>query len=100
MLIKRHVFEDMKQRYPELWLPQATGIYKRWKLENGVLQCFELLRGENGMFASEDVSFCRRWTEGCGGEIWVDVKDEIGHMGQILVRSALLNRLLSSTTVS
>lgn len=93
MLIQSEVFSQIKQRYPELWLDRPIGIYKRWKLENGVLQCFESIQGSDGMFCSEDIAFCRRWVEGCGGEIWVDIKDEIGHMGQFLVESAFMNRL-------
>ena len=93
MLIRRDVFSIIKDMCSDLWLDKVSGIYKQWGLESGVLQCFESLRGEDGVFASEDISFCRRWTEICGGEIWVDVKDEIGHMGQIMVQSAFLNRV-------
>ena len=30
---------------------------------------------------SDDLSFCRRWTLGCGGEVWADGMSEITHVG-------------------
>jgi hypothetical protein len=30
---------------------------------------------------SEDVSFCSRWREGCGGEIWANINHKISHVG-------------------
>jgi hypothetical protein len=36
---------------------------------------------EYGFTLSEDISFCRRWIEGCGGEIWVNVAHPVTHTG-------------------
>ena len=30
---------------------------------------------------SEDISFCKRWVEDCGGEIWVDIVSRVLHLG-------------------
>ena len=30
---------------------------------------------------SDDLSFCRRWTLGCGGEVWADGMSQIAHVG-------------------
>lgn len=30
---------------------------------------------------SEDLSFCRRWQQLCGGEIWANIVHDIGHSG-------------------
>lgn len=35
------------------------------------------------MFA-EDQSFCHRWVEGCGGDIWLDCGAIIGHVGPVV----------------
>jgi hypothetical protein len=81
MLIKREVFEQIKARYPELWSEQTKGSYARLGLEGGVLQCFETMPDKNGIFVGEDVAFCNRWVEGCGGEIWSVVTETILHVG-------------------
>lgn len=51
-------------------------------MKKGVLQCFESMPDENGIYCGEDAAFCRRWVEGCGGEIWSVVTENILHVGQ------------------
>jgi len=82
MLIQRGVFEQLKERYPELWVEKANSFYRGFGLSGGVLQCFEPIAGDDGIANGEDVSFCRRWAHGCGGEIWCCVDEVIGHVGQ------------------
>jgi hypothetical protein len=82
MLIQREVFEQIKERYPELWVEKTNAFYRAFGLTGGVLQCFETIPGENGIYNGEDVSFCHRWVIGCGGEIWCCVDEVIGHIGQ------------------
>ncbi len=36
---------------------------------------------DGSMFESEDISFCRRWVEDCGGQIWADIDSRIMHYG-------------------
>jgi hypothetical protein len=80
MLIRREVFARLKLRFPELWA-EKTGMYGHMGLSGGVLQCFETMADENGLFVGEDIAFCRRWVEGCGGEIWSVVTETIVHVG-------------------
>jgi len=71
MMMQRQVLERMAQ------LPGVL-------LQDGprrLLQCFRQLPNENGFVLSEDISFCRRWTEDCGGEIWVNVAHPVQHVG-------------------
>lgn len=43
---------------------------------------FSHLRGRGGaVMHGEDTSFCRRWIEGCGGEIWCHEQARITHHG-------------------
>jgi hypothetical protein len=35
----------------------------------------------NGVYTSEDYSFCRRWQTLVGGEVWALVREDIGHVG-------------------
>lgn len=36
---------------------------------------------DGGLVYGEDQSFCRRWTEECGGEIWLDSESAVTHWG-------------------
>jgi hypothetical protein len=81
LLIKREVFGTIKQRYPELWCERIENTYANFGLTNGVLQCFEPMPNEYGLYGGEDAAFCQRWVEGCGGEIWSVVTETIVHVG-------------------
>lgn len=81
LLIKREVFETLRQRYPELWCERIEDTYANFGLTKGVLQCFEPMPNEHGLYGGEDAAFCRRWVEGCGGEIWSVVTETIVHVG-------------------
>jgi hypothetical protein len=82
MLIERQVFCSIKQRFPELWVEDPGESYRSFGLQGGVLQCFDSVQGPDGLFPGEDIAFCRRWVEGCGGEIWSSVDEAIVHVGQ------------------
>lgn len=81
LLIRRSVFDAIKARYPELWCERIEDTYANFGLTRGVLQCFEPMPNEHGLYGGEDASFCRRWVEGCGGEIWSVVTETIVHVG-------------------
>jgi hypothetical protein len=82
MLVHRDVFAAIKARFPELWVANPGEKYRSFGLEGGVLQCFDSVQGPDGLFPGEDIAFCRRWVEGCGGEIWSSVDEAIVHIGQ------------------
>jgi hypothetical protein len=84
MLIKREVFEQMREAYPELYRDTAGSYYAHHDLKR-VLQCFEPLADDNGVALSEDISFCRRW-RAIGGEIWAMFDHMIGHTGPYTFR--------------
>lgn len=79
MLIQRHVFERMAA------IPDLMGVGAEIMIADGYsgrfLQCFRPIIQDNNLPLGEDLSFCRRWTETCGGEIWVAVDHEIEHVG-------------------
>ena len=81
MLIRREALERMRERCPELWSDDPRGQYRGAGL-NGVLQAFEPFQAPDGTFYGEDVSFCRRWVERCGGELWACSDAEIIHVGR------------------
>jgi hypothetical protein len=85
MLIKREVFETLRDAYPDLHRPAANTYYEHQGLTH-VLQCFDPAYDENGVAMGEDVSFCRRW-QATGGELWVVYDDTVGHVGPFVFRA-------------
>ncbi len=81
MLVRRDVFDRIKARYPQLWCEAIENTYGKFGLKGGVLQCFEPMPDERGHYCGEDTAFCRRWVEGCGGEMWAVVTETITHVG-------------------
>lgn len=94
MLVQKTVAEQLRQAYPDLWVEAPSNPYPSFGNLKGVLQCFEALQNDKGQYISEDLSFCRRWVEGCQGEIWVNIKDPITHSGKIAFNSAFLDRFV------
>lgn len=93
MLIRREVFDRIKERYPQLWCEAIDRTYGKFGLKGGVLQCFEPMPDESGHYYGEDVAFCRRWVEGCGGEIWAVVTETITHVGSETFTGNFLTKL-------
>jgi len=69
LMARREVFEALAVRYPNLRYG-AGGFHYAF---------FDCLL-EAGAFLPEDYSFCRRWTD-TGGEIWVDLRSRLAHVG-------------------
>jgi len=44
----------------------------------------------------EDYSFCCRWREACGGEVWVLADEQIGHVGQHTFVGTWLDAIMES----
>lgn len=84
MLIRREVPERMV----------ATGVAKPVPGFNGpgypgadFHDFFSHLRGRGGaVMHGEDTSFCRRWIDGCAGEIWCHETAQITHHGNLAYR--------------
>lgn len=94
LLVERAVLEAMRQRFPELWVATPPDSIRRSGLpEGGLLQCFDQMRDEQGVAIGEDVSFCRRWTEGLQGEIWANIDEGIVHVGQDNYAGRYLSKL-------
>ena len=95
MLIKREVFEQLKDRFPQLWCSINAEAQAYLGLSEGVLQCFSSFQDPKGMFMGEDVSFFRRWIDGCGGEIWVCISEEVTHIGRFTYTGRFVDRFQS-----
>jgi hypothetical protein len=82
MLVERQVLEGMRERYERLWVADPPPHIRGLGLPTGgLLQCFEQARDHLGIALGEDVSFCLRWTQDMGGEIWANIDEGIIHVG-------------------
>ena len=80
MLIHRDVFEIMLARDAARPLPGNKDL----PMLDGAPYCdffSPVMVPDGSMWESEDISFCKRWVEDCGGEIWVDMVSRIMHYG-------------------
>jgi hypothetical protein len=86
LMIRRSVLETMIERYPELRYTQEHKAddpltHSPWR--SALFNC--IVDRATGFYLSEDYSFCRRWTD-MGGEIWVDYKSRLNHVGVMVYR--------------
>jgi hypothetical protein len=72
MLIKREALVTIREKFPNLWAEGSKPLF----------QCFSPIQDSNtNRFYHDDISFCLRWTHGCGGEVWVCIDEKIDHTG-------------------
>jgi hypothetical protein len=93
-LIKMSTFREMLDKNvvnkPELSKADQTGDM----FAGQVFGFFDpIYSNEAGRYLSEDLSFCERWTQQCGGEVWAKVDRKIGHIGQQMFAGTFLDRL-------
>lgn len=81
MLIQRSMITEMLEKKPDLIdaLPSVLENATPHKI-NRLIRAFDpILKGDRRL--SEDVSFCYRWREECGGEIWANIDYQVDHVG-------------------
>jgi len=80
ILLKRAVPEAMTARglAPRLERMESFDKHKGLRYHD----FFSHLCSPDGQIMyGEDQSFCMRWTEGCGGDIWLDTESYVNHVG-------------------
>lgn len=93
-LIERRVFEELIQSGT---VPSFKDSQPSQDEMNSVTHgFFNPIILENGNTLSEDYSFCERWQEACGGEVWCNIQDPIGHYGSHGFYGSYLDVLLST----
>lgn len=81
MLIKRQVFDKMKEAYPDLKYNSNHWIDSQiYNSENSYLFFDCIKEKETGRYLSEDYTFCRRWRD-IGGKIYSDIGMPLTHIG-------------------
>jgi hypothetical protein len=91
-LLKRSVFERMRAAFPDL-AAAPHPAYQSLGVKSEVFQPFEALADADGIYVSEDIAFCRRWIDGCGGQIWANVEETITHLGRTAFSGRYTDRL-------
>ncbi len=89
MLIKRKVFTQLEEKFPELWCinDHQNRDFEKY---HAVFDC--MIDPDTRRYLSEDYAFCRRWQQ-IGGEIHADIQTTLGHVGNLPFRGSLKERL-------
>ena len=86
MLVKRSVFEKMKE-----WTPQFANDMSAYKQGEKIYAFFETpVDPESGRLLSEDYHFCHQWRKH-GGKVYAAPWCELGHMGTYLFEGTLVS---------
>ena len=89
MMIKRSVFEEMEQKFPEL---MCKNDHQNRDFDDycALFDC--MIDPESRRYLSEDYAFCRRYQQ-CGGKIYADCYTTLGHVGNLPFSGCLNDRL-------
>lgn len=80
MLIRRDALEQMASEKVAIPRPGFSGL--PLLATHPLIDFFSPIETpDRSLIESEDISFCKRWVEDCGGEVWVDVVNRIMHYG-------------------
>jgi hypothetical protein len=91
-VIRRDAFENLIAAGMAQLQPAHS--WEGFGLEGPFYDFFSEITLEDGTRLSEDYSFCKRWLNVHGSEIWAVVDEPIGHVGDLVYSAPYLNRLL------
>ena len=92
MCVHRLVFEEMLEAGAAEHLPEM----EKFPLHKGLKFCdFFTHITRHGVIHGEDASFCYRWVNLCGGEIWLDASQIVSHWGSRAHTARYMEQLLS-----
>jgi hypothetical protein len=80
MLIERGCVKTMLAKLPKLSDTAAKKSSPLAKNLDRLIRAFEPITVDGGRL-SEDYSFCHRWRNDCGGEVWANIAHQIVHVG-------------------
>jgi len=78
MLIRRSCAEKMIAAYPETKYRSAHIGEPPSENRYNLFDC--VIDPENGIYLSEDYTFCQRWRK-LGGKVWLDLRSRLKHVG-------------------
>lgn len=88
-LLERRVFADLLKT-GQIREDHAGGVVGRHT--GPTLGFFDPIPSDTGVMP-EDLSFCRRWRELCGGEVWAVLDQEVGHVGTMVYSAKVIDAL-------
>ena len=93
MLVRRDVFARLREAFPQLQYRNDIAGYDN-DSTRGNFWCFfdTLVHPKSQRALSEDYAFCHRWTQGCGGEVWLDLRSRLSHHGHAAYEGGFLER--------
>ncbi len=86
LLFQREVISEMLLKLPDIVDPfpinkhPASELILAQGLTRLIRPFDPIVNMEIGRL-SEDLSFCRRWIYGCGGQVWANISHAVGHIG-------------------
>ena len=90
-MIRRDAFEALIAA--GLAPARPDGYLQRSGFQGPFHDFFGEIRLEDGDMLSEDYSFCRRWLDMEGSEVWAIIDEVIGHIGDMVYGAPYVNRL-------
>lgn len=84
MLIKRKVFTRLAKAMPELKYDPDDESEDH--IKDHLYSFFDCIKDGRNKYLSEDYAFCERVREKLGGQIWVDLSAQLGHMGTMVYK--------------
>lgn len=81
LLISRECIDKMVKQIPDFLDSKHVKSMPFGGIMKTYLRAFDPIVTDNEIF-SEDISFCKRWIERCKGDIWVNSKYKIDHIGR------------------
>ena len=81
VLIKRNVVEQIVEQGHARKLPRLAQRPDFKDAPEFADFYSHMLTEDGGGMLGEDQSFCRRWQQGCGGDIWIDEASALSHIG-------------------
>ena len=98
MMIKKNVIQEMFDKFPETKYNNDLNIDS--KFEPFMYALFDcIIDPESRRYLSEDYTFCRRWQQ-IGGDIWLDPRVALNHVGHYTFRGNVRKMLTGESTSS
>ena len=91
-LIRRDALETMVARGAAR-IVHDNAYTRQHGLSRGLYNFFDPLPDSSGGALAEDWSFCARWKEQCGGQVWAVVDADVGHLGDMRYGQPYFRRL-------
>ena len=92
LLISRKCIDQMIERCPEIIEKKSFLNFPFAKHLSQFITPFKRIT-EGDRLVGEDISFCIRWVQECGGKIYANIDSDIQHSGNFTVKSKFIHRI-------